>query len=72
MTTDPRPSKAEIRRWLTRVRQDCRDLELALQGDVAGQAADVAEDLAGSASEIQNMIDDRYPDARGSVDTWAA
>ena len=60
--SDPRPSKAEIRRWLKRVREDVRDLERALQDDDAERAIAFAEDLSGSGSEIQTQVWDRYPD----------
>lgn len=60
--TDPRPSKAEIRRWMTRAREDLRDLELALASDDAEAAWAQAEDLSGTGGSIFELIESRYPE----------
>jgi hypothetical protein len=62
-------SKAEVRRWLKRCREDIRDIEDALDGEPDWSGVDeYAGDLSGAAAEIQNMAAVRLgtPDVTGT------
>lgn len=52
-----RVSKAEVRRWMKRVREDLRDLEAALKADDWDNARLCAEDLDPAGGEIRYRVE---------------
>lgn len=59
MSADRPMTKAEVREWLRRIREDVRDAERALaEGDLGGVRA-AMEDASGSAGEVQTACDER-------------
>lgn len=49
-------TKTEARQWAKRVREDMRDLELALQANDWQAVLELAQDASGAAAEIETAL----------------
>lgn len=50
-------SKAEVRRWAQRIREDLRAIDRAIENDDIDALVDFAHDASGSAAELENIAD---------------
>lgn len=50
-------SKAEVKRWAQRIREDLRDIERAIAADDIDALVEFAHDASGAAAEIENIAD---------------
>ena len=57
-------TKAAVRDWMKRVREDLRDLEAALRADDWATVLDVAQDASGAAAEIETIAAARTGEER--------
>lgn len=50
-------SKAEVRRWAQRIREDLRAIQTAIDNDDISALVDFAHDASGSAAELESIAD---------------
>jgi hypothetical protein len=62
-TDGQKVTKALVREWMKRVREDLRDMDAALRGDDWSDVESYAMDLSGAGGEIANMASVRQGEA---------